>query len=156
MIQENRRWVFTVLLILVFASQTTLLRAAVLQEEVDLSAFVHGASRDDVLAKMGMPEASTLNDAGQIVDTWDIIVYQNQTPKPSGTHEFINKATLGLWSAMKIPDIARGFVSGVASPIQMDRTREEHKIYMVTYDEDEKIQEVAIDMSHKPEYLLAL
>lgn len=99
------------------------------KEQKDTSVVFPGAPRDVVVAKLGPPETSTKNEAGEIVDSWLIIKGNAPSGGRAVAHAGMDVLTLGLWEV-------------VGTPLEMGAAGEDRTRYVITYDKDNKIKDM--------------
>ena len=144
---------FSVMLVtvFVFGSVCSMGMAMPDSSEPDVSVLFYGAPRDMVLEQMGKPETSTQNQSGEIVDAWDIVTDRVGTHGQGLIHNTLDMATLGVWGR-----VTEGWWRGLAEPASMDRGREEHARYIVTYDQNSTIKEITVDYDGVEDPMLVL
>ncbi len=106
-------------------------------ENKDTSILFIGAPRDGVLAKLGPPETSDVNAAGERMDTYLITKGNKPSTDRAAAHAGLSVFTYGLWEI-------------IGTPMEMEVGRESTSRYIITYGPDNKIKDVkAVDDAKK-------
>jgi hypothetical protein len=106
-------------------------------ENKDTSILFIGAPRDGVLAKLGPPETSDVNAAGERMDTYLITKGNKPSTDRAAAHAGLSVFTYGLWEI-------------IGTPMEMEVGRESTSRYIITYGPDNKIKDVkAVDGAKK-------
>ena len=95
----------------------------------DTSILFIGAPRDGVLAKLGPPETSVLEDNGNRTDTYMIIEGNEPSVGRAAMHAGLDVLSFGLWEV-------------IGTPLEMGAGREVKTRYILTYDSDNKIKDM--------------
>ena len=99
------------------------------KRKTDTSILFPGAPRSAVMAKLGPPETSTTNAAGERVETY-LITFGNQPSLGrAAVHAGFDILAIGAWEL-------------VATPGEMGAAIEETSRYIITYDKDDKVKDV--------------
>ena len=106
----------------------------------DASILFPGAPRDVVIAKVGAPETSEVDEQGNRADSFLITKGNESSPGRAGMHAVLDLLTFFLWEF-------------IGTAMEMGASREKTSRYFVVYDKDDKIKDVkAVESSSKTEH----
>lgn len=97
------------------------------EEQKDTSVVFPGSPRAVVIAKLGAPETTVTNDAGETVDSWLIVKGNEASGGRAAMHAGLDVFTLGLWEV-------------IGTPLEMGAANEDWQRLIVTYGPDQNVK----------------
>ncbi len=99
------------------------------EEQKDTSILFLGSPRDVVFAKLGPPETTTTDEAGNYVDSYKIVKGNAPSVGRAAMHGALDVLTIGIWEV-------------IGTPVEMGAANEDHFRYVVFYDSQQKIKNI--------------